>query len=918
MKLLISALLSAAFVFAQSTNTGQISGSIFDAASGRPIPGVKISIAGQSSDQWQTDTDGRFSFPIAPGTYNITFSNAAFNDATVEAVIVKAGETAEASTVMSSKGSVTTLDVNERVDAVAANAEAALTERRLAATVSDSISADEIRKTVASDAAGAVEKVTGVSIVDSGYVYVRGLGERYSSTMLNNAMIPTTEPEKRVVPLDLFPASLIDSIKVLKTYSPDLPGEFSGGLVQMRTIEFPTQRVFKVSAGTGFNTVTTFNSFGSYTGGGRDFFGFDDGARGLPGVIPTDGRLIAGRYTDAQFQTFGRSFANNWALTPNSSMRPSLNYSMVGGDSFFKGRLGIVGALTFTNQPQRTREEQRYLRTGLASRPVVFTNYDNFESSVEGVRMGGVLNLAYKFSPANKVVFRNTLTRDSDKEGRVFRGYNGGLDSVIESTRLRWVERSILSHSVEGEHAIAKLGNTLINWQFTYSRSRRDEPDFRETVRGQEAGGAFSYLPIADSGFRLFTGLQDKIYEPLAEISKPFYKGSIGGLFKAGFRGTFRDRDFAARRFRFVPVRTQTLNFNLPSNELFGPSNIRPDGFVVREITRGTDTYDAAMDVYAGFAMLDMTFGPKWRVISGVRVEDARINVSTIDPLVPGSRPSNAALNNRDPLPAVNVIYALTPRQNLRFGFGRTVNRPDFRELSPFEFTNVLGGYATAGNPNLLRARIDNYDARWEWFPGGDQVIAASYFFKNFTSPIESVFTPTTAELRQSFVNADGARNQGVELEFRRNLGNFRPALKTLSLQANLTVVKSNVKIPTALAPQLTSTERPLMGQSRLIFNIIVDWTKPDWRSNARFFVNSVSRRLTDVGTFRLPDIYQERNTFLDFVYQYDIKESGKWSLRFSAENLTDNQYRWTQADIVQRAFKIGRTFSVGMSVSVF
>ena len=865
-----------------------------------------------------SDTDGKFQIEVPTGTYTVKFSNKEFNDASVEGVAVAEGETAEASSVLSSKGTVTKLEVSERVDAVASNAEAALAERKLSASVSDSLSADEIRKTVASDAAGAVEKVTGVSIVDSGYVYVRGLGERYSSTMLNNAMIPTTEPEKRVVPLDLFPANLIDSIKVLKTYSPDLPGEFSGGLVQMKTIEFPTARLLRVSASSGFNTMTTGKQFGGYAGGGRDFFGFDNGARSLPGVIPTDGRLFAGRYTDAQFQSFGRAFSNNWALTQNDSMRPNLSYSAVGGDSFLKGRFGVVGAFTFTNQPQRTQEVQRYLRTSSNSRPVIFTDYSDFESSNESIRLGALLNLAYKFAPSHKVVFRNTLTRDTDKEGRVFRGYNGGLDSNIEATRLRWVERGIASHSLEGEHAFAELGNTLLTWQYSYSRSKRDEPDFRETVRGQEASGIYSYLPIPDSGIRLFTGLNDRIHEPLVELAKPFYRGKIGGLFKVGFRGTFRDRDFQARRFRFVPVRTQTLNFRLPTAELFAPANIRPDGFVAREITRGTDTYAAMMDTYAGFAMVDLTLGAKWRLVTGVRIEDADIRVSTIDPLVPGSRPSVATLNNRDALPGINLIYALSQRQNLRFGFGRTVNRPDFRELSPFEFTNVLGGYATAGNPNLQRARIDNYDARWEWFPGGDQVIAASYFFKDFTSPIESVFTPTTAELRQSYVNAEGARNQGVELEFRRRLSSLSQKLRTASLQANLTFVDSNVRIPIALAPQLTSSSRPLMGQSRLIFNIIGDWAKPEWRSNARLSVNSVSRRLTDVGTFRLPDIYQERNTFVDFVYQYDIKESGKWTVRFTAENLTDNQYRWTQADIIQRAFKVGRTFSVGMSFSIF
>jgi len=895
---------------------GTIAGSVLDTQTGQPLRGVQISIDGQSFDL-KSDPDGRFAIKLSPGTYKLKFQLANYSDAIIDDVAVKAGEVTEASTVMGNKNLVTTIEVVEKAGAIGASAEAMLTERKLAAVVSDGMSSQEIRNTVASDAAGAVEKVTGVSIVDNGFVFVRGLGERYSSTMLNNAMIPTTEPEKRVVPLDLFPASLIDNIRVLKSYAPDLPGEFSGGSVQMKTIEFPTARTVRFSANYGFNTITTGQRFGTYPGGSRDALGFESGARSLPSSIPADGRLFVGRYTEQEFQQFGRSFSNNWELAPVSSMRPSQSYSISGGDSFLKGKLGLVGAITFANTPQRTNEAQRYLRTGSGG-PLVFTNYENFESSNESARLGAVMNAAYRINDLNKLVWRNTVTRDTDKEGRSFLGYNGGLDANIEATRLRWVERGLISTSIEGEHSLPKLRNLLLTWQFTASNSNRDEPDLREAIRSQDASGRFSFIPVPDSGIRLFSGLKDRIYEPLAEAGLPFVKGTVSGIVKVGFRGTFRNRDFAARRFRFAPIRSQTIDFFQPTNSVLGPANIRPDGFAVREITRGTDTYNAEMNIFGGFAMVDLAFGPRWRAVFGIRVEDADIRVTTIDPLVPGARPQVANLVNRDPLPSLNLIYALTPRQNLRFGYSRTVNRPDFRELSPFEFTNVLGGYSVAGNPNLLRAKIDNYDARWEWFLGGDEVIAASYFFKDFTNPIESVFTPTTAELRQSFLNADGARNQGAEFEYRQRLGRISKRLREFQALANLIIVNSDVQIPLALAPQLTSANRPLMGQSRFIYNAIGEWARPKWRSSARMYLNSVSRRLTEVGTFRLPDIYQERNKFLDFVYQYDIGEKGRWNIRFSAENLTDNEYRWTQANIVQRAFRIGRTFSVGTSFNLF
>jgi outer membrane receptor protein involved in Fe transport len=246
------------------------------------------------------------------------------------------------------------------------------------------------------------------------------------------------------------------------------------------------------------------------------------------------------------------------------------------------------------------------------------------------------------------------------------------------------------------------------------------------------------------------------------------------------------------------------------------------------------------------------------------------------------------------------------------------VNRPDFRELSPFEFTNVVGGYSTVGNPELRRATIDNVDARWEWFLGGNQVIAASYFYKRFTDPIEQIYRPTASELRQSFINVAGAKNQGIELEMRRAFRGWTRKLSDFAVQTNLTYVDSDVEIPVDRFPQLTSRARPLMGQSRFIYNVITEWVRPQWRSDARFYVNSVSRRITDVGTFQLPDVYQERNTFLDLVYNISLDERGKWKLRFSAENLTDNEYRFTQSDILVRQFRIGRTFTLGTSYSFF
>jgi outer membrane receptor protein involved in Fe transport len=896
------------------TPGGTISGSVLDSQTGRPIPGASVLLNGQQAGGQKAGADGRFTLTVSPGKYTLTYQAENYSDVKVEEVIVTAGETTEASTVMANKSVVTTVEVSEKANSIGATAEAMLSERKLSASVSDSIGKEEISNSAASNAAGALEKVTGVSVVGDGFVYVRGLGERYSSTMMNGAMLPTTEPEKRVVSLDLFPSGLIENIRILKTYTPDLPSEFAGGLVQMQTIEFPAQRLFQVNMKSGFNTRTTFNPFQTYRGGPTDFFGFDNGNRSIPSQIPDGKRLIPGTFTPAEFQSFGQAFSNIWQPSTNSSQRPATDFSMVGGGTF--KRVGIVAAVSFSNAPQTLSEYNRYFRQG-GNGPITFTEYTDFRDYTETARLGGVFNAAIRLTSNNKIVFRNTLTHEADKSSRQFSGYDGGVDGIIASERLHYVERTLFATGVEGDHAVPSWHGSVFKWQLTYSRSQRNEPDLREVIRGQLPDGRFIFSALGSSGVRFFSDLKDRIYEPQADHTIPFFKGKVSGIFKTGFRATLRHRDFGARRFRYVPQQSSTLDLFLPSDRLFAASNIRPNGFQLVEFTRGTDKYGADMDIYAGYSMVDLAIGPKWRIVGGVRVERADIFVQTIDNLVPNAQPATARLKNTDPTPGVNVIYQLSPRQNLRASYSRTVSRPDFRELSPFDFNNVLGGFVVQGNPNLKRAIVNNFDARWESFLGGNQIIAVSFFVKKFTDPIEQTILPSN-DLRQTFVNAAGAKNFGLELEFRKNLGSIYKPLKDFSFTTNFTFVDSNIDISPENQGVVTSQFRPLLGQSRYILNAIGEWRRPAWHSRAAFYSNYVSRRISGVGTFGLPDIYQEGNTFLDFVYQYSFKESGKWALRFDAENLADNKYRWTQADLLQRQYQTGRTFQVGLSYSFF
>ena len=315
--------------------------------------------------------------------------------------------------------------------------------------------------------------------------------------------------------------------------------------------------------------------------------------------------------------------------------------------------------------------------------------------------------------------------------------------------------------------------------------------------------------------------------------------------------------------------------------------------------------------------MGDVGFG-KWRFIGGGRLESDTQRVTTFDLFRRVNQTTaESLLHSTDLLPSVNVIYRLASNVNLRGAYSQTLNRPEFRELAPFDFTDVVGGRSVVGNPDLERARIANYDIRWEWFPSPEDLLSVSFFFKDFDKPIERIVEPT-AQLRTSFLNADGAQNLGAEIDFRRNLGFLAEALAPFSANFNYTYVNSNIDIPQQARNVVTSLRRPLEGQSRHVFNGILEYQKPRWHTTARLLFNFRGRRITDVGALGLPDIYEESYPRLDAVLIKSFGESGQWGFKIGAENVLNREILFTQGGQRFRAFSRGRSYSAGLSYSLF
>lgn len=900
---------------------GTLDGTVYDITTGDIVRGVEIEIVGTDITT-TSDLDGAFRARVPVGTYRIRATAEGYFPVEFEdELTITAAAPAYIDVLMDPMVSTTTEITVTATTIEESSAESALLERRSAPAVSDIISAREISSNGDSDAAGAMSRVVGASTVEGKYLVVRGLSERFSNTQLNGSRLPSTETDRKVVPLDLFPADLIDNIKLEKTFTPDQPGEFAGALVDIETVEFPVGPTLEFSMTQGFNSMTTGKNYLDYPGGQYDWLGFGDSRRHLPSNIPGERVIRGGAFSDfgftpEQVEVFGESFENVWETRTRDNAYPNQSWSLTAGNSF--GNLGIVYAFTYGNKLQNDEIDQSYYSLGETEDDLVEFHDYQINSTTNTVRLGNTLNLAYKLNGNHKLLFKNLFSKNTSDEARFFSGYNSDFVADIRNERLRFIEETLYSGQVAGEHFFSGFGG-LVEWRLAYSRADRDEPDMRETLYVFSTGANdFRLRDQTQSGFRQFVETSDKIWEPGFDVSKFLTSGSFTGTLKGGASFTIQDRYFNARRFRFTHRSTSGLDLTQSPETLLSPEFIGPN-FEIREDTRATDQYFGDQEIAAGYGMADLQFGSRWRVIGGARVERSEQTLDSFDLFAIDPTVVSTDLDDTDWLPSINVVYAATTRMNVRVAFSQTVNRPNFRELAPFDFTDVTGGFSVFGNPDLVRTKIDNYDVRWEWFTSGTDLVALSVFYKEFEDPIEQTFQPT-AQLRLSFVNVDNAQNWGFETEIRQQLGRLSEALSDFSVSANYTFVDSEVKYGDDIDLSLvTSLERPLAGQSRHIFNTAFEYNNSRIGNNSRILYNYVGERISDVGALGLPDIYESGQHLMDFVMRQRIGgEDSPIELKFSIDNILDDEKEFTQGGLPYRVYKRGRTFSIGMSYDFF
>ncbi|WP_394849215.1 TonB-dependent receptor [Pendulispora brunnea] len=877
-----------------------------------------------------TDVDGRYRIELPPGDYDFRVVYELHQTRRLKRVRVVAGKTRRIDVPMESDKEAHEELSPIEADIERASAAAQIQIRRNAATASDGVGAQDIAKTPDRNAADASRRVVGVTLVEGRYLFVRGLGERYSNALLNGAPLPSPEPDRQAVPLDIFPTAVLSDVTVSKTFVPDMPGDFAGGSVNIHTRDLPPKFQFQANVGLGFNTETTFQRRLSHQGGSTDWLGIDDGGRKLPSVIPNENvqAFVPGASgRNPRLTEYGRAM-NSPMTTTNPISLPNGTISAYVGNSIRFGKkneqaFGYQFAAGYSRRFVRRNDEilRNFNPDPQNPGQLILQNDYRANTGLDLVAWNGLSTLTYAPSLDHRFTLTGLYSRGSEKEGREITGPNAERNgAVVYDTRLRFVSRDLAFGQLRGEHRFPSTMGTQIAWTGTASRAKLDEPNTRETVYSDDPTLGRSWLQGTLSGSHFYAKQSETTYGGSVDVTQPVTRElKATKNFKFGGLITRRHREFNARRFRYTDTGQNPGAILLPPDQLFTNPNIgdAQDGtsaLELTEYTRKNDAYNADHNVYAGYLMGDFWFGERLRAIVGARVESSTQTIDSFDPHVGVSTAVQAKLAKTDLLPSANLIFKVTEASNLRLSASRTVARPQLRELAPFSFTDYFGAREIEGNPNLDRTRINNYDVRFEWFPGEADVLAATAFAKSFDKPIEPIIISQGRGVL-SYQNARGATNLGIELEARKQLGFISKALQDFSVLSNLTLVHSRVELDSGPGQVQTSNVRPLAQQSPFIVNFAIDYNHESSRTRIRVLYNIFGERIAQVGQLGLPDIYEQPRSQLDASITQGI---GKYvDLKLAADNLLDAPYRFLQADNIVQRYKLGTSVWLSATVNI-
>ncbi|GAK74423.1 TonB-dependent receptor [Nonlabens ulvanivorans] len=848
-----------------------------------------------------TDFDGKYSINMEPGTYTVVYSFVGYSSKEITDVVIKAGE-------------VTIVDVTLNASAAALddivitvtrrqNSEKAVLEvQKNSTVVLDGLSSETIKKAGSSSVASAVKAVPGVSVQDGKFVYVRGLGDRYTKTLLNGMEVPGLDPDKNALQLDIFPTGVLENLQVKKSSTADLTADFTGGIVDILTKDIPSSEEYSLSFSLGYNPDMHFNDdYLSYNGGDTDFLGFDDGTRDSPIAAGTNIPLLQqdGSLVRELTQRFNPELA---AMREKSFM--NFGFSFSGGNKykFDSGNsLGFTASLAYKNDTdfyENFVDGQIFRKN--ADTSVLTPTVDRSQQGAVGVNnilLNGLLGLTYK-TEFSKYRINVLHIQNGESNAALITQQNAERSSnQIKKDVLTYTERALTNVLLSGEHN-NKDGSWNTEWKISPTLSRVDDKDFRTTPFRIDGSTATIEPSEAGDPTRLYRELQELNLASRIDFTRKHQLFNESAKLKFGAGFTYKNRDFSVDQYSFILQNFQSSNFNGDPNEILAPDNIYDpntgSGVAVRSDFNITNNFDSQITIGSAYVSDEFQLTNRLKTILGVRFEKFDLTYN-------GQNQQGQVFDNEkfidkaDVFPSLNLIYDLNEDSNfkLRGSFSITTARPSFKEASEAEIFDPISNFFFIGNRDIQPTYINNFDVRLEKYGEGSDFYAISTFYKDFKDPIELSFIREAEGQFTPPLNLGNATVLGAEIELRKNLG-FVPALKNFNATLNVSIIDSNQNYSedeennrrdTLRDGQTLDDTRPLQGQSPYLVNAgLVYETESDLRIGA--FFNVQGRTLEIVGSGDIPDVYTLPFNSLNFTANKTFGETVKHSIGFKIDNI--------------------------------
>ena len=924
------------------SQTGTLSGVVEDMTLKETVIGANVSIEGLSKGAI-TDIDGKFIIEnINVGNYTVKISYIGLSTQYKEVTIIAGQETVIRVELSENENLLETVVVKS-VRNVASDIVVLNTIKESMQIISG-LSAESIKRTLDSDASQVVKRIPGVTVMQDRFIVVRGLNERYNTTLLHNVNTPSMEPDVRSFSLDIIPSNIIDQLLIYKSPAPDLPGDFSGGAVKIFTKSIPETNTMIFDVSTGYRQGSSFQNFQAEERRAGHWTGINDGVNDLPRSFPENLTVLG----NSEIDQAGMLLPNNWGSRNYNS---GLDYKFTLTNSFRKniGKRGMVLGNITSLQYSNSKTVFNVMNRAYEAYDIVNdqskVRFDYMDTEYgQEIMVGAVHNWALKINDNNTIEFKNLYNHLTSHDFIERTGNQVAQGFAVNNFAFYNEYRGMYSGQLVGTHRFLNE-NANLEWIGGFGHSFNDLPDYRRYRRNivdEVTQESVLFVPrgqTPDFLGKFYSNMNENIYSGAVNFE---YKinGNSSSTFvpivKTGLYVEERDRTFGARNLGF----SRGFNFDeatltaLSAEELFAPENINiNNGIKIGENFSTGNFFDANNRLLAYYVSLNLPLGDKFNIFGGVRIEDNLQTLKSPDRFKEGTNTppfETVIIDQVSVLPSLTLSYRLNSKMVFKGVYGKTVNRPEFREISPFGFYDFIFDATATGYTFLRNASIDNFDLRWEMYPSPTETVSFALFYKDFTDPIESLYGNFGSEQNTFlFRNIDRAYSRGIEVDIRKSFSEMFNSqfLNRFSVHANFSLIDSEVNIGPELSELLRVSDRPLQGQSNFIVNSGIYYDDRDLGLQINLNYNVIGKRILLVGAGAIADTYEMPRNILDLSISKVLGE--RLSVKVGIKDILNQEFLLLQDgnddgvfdrqnDQIFRKFNPGTTYSIGFSYKIY